>query len=900
MAGSSKYLTNNKLKLQFFITRFEKLTKLYTFFMFKSLKFNIIALFLVLSYGQLSAQQSTYIIQGKITDANTNEPIPFANVIFKGTTIGTTTDFDGKYKLTTKIIGDSLTVMVVNYKTRVKKVKKTTTQTIDYQLEQSTFELGEVVIQAGENPAFPIIRKARENRKMYNQDNIDAFEYKSYVKVDISIDKISESFRNSKTFKPYTLMFDSLKQAAGEDGKITLPFFVSEQLSNVFYLKSPERHKSIVKANKITGLVLDNFQIFESFIGRVFQDYNFNNNFQMILDRSFITPLAAGCFGYYDYYIMDTVLVDQDSCFELKIKAKRPQDLAFNGKIWITQNTFALRRLDLEVTNSANLNFVERYKIQQDLEPQTGGIWMPTKTRVLIDGQEFGDSAVGLIGKFYIANKDFVLNKPRETAFYRDNVIVEMASRTLSEDYWSTERRKMITDAVAVENSYKVIDSLRKSERITLIRRGIRTLWDGYYNFGDVQLGHWYTFFGNNKVEGFRLQATAQTTIKWNYNWILKGHVAYGFKDEKVKYMGQVEYFLDRNKWKKLGFRHTYDMMKLGVDPDFLESHVFLNWLFLFSSQFGYLERMSLTRQTRAWYETDHWHGWSSKFMITQKHFNPQIVTINPKSQDNYVFAWLDDNKVAHKDYNISEITFVTSYSTKRLWLVEDNWRIGTEALKTPLWTFKVDLGFKGILGSDFTFQKVSVNVMQKWRTGYFGQLDYSLTGQMVFGKVPYPEAIIFQGNEPVFSAEKAFNMMNFFEFVGDKSIEGIFLHHFDGLFFNRIPLLKKLKWREVAGFNFILSSYDKTNMTYNETTNPDGLLPETYIVDPVTKIEYPLTTFKTMTWDKPYMEVSYGIENIFKVFRLQIHHRLSYLDVEEGGKKVWPIMIKGSFTIRL
>jgi hypothetical protein len=142
--------------------------------------------------------------------------------------------------------------------------------------------------------------------------------------------------------------------------------------------------------------------------------------------------------------------------------------------------------------------------------------------------------------------------------------------------------------------------------------------------------------------------------------------------------------------------------------------------------------------------------------------------------------------------------------------------------------------------------------------------------------------------------------MMNFFEFVGDKSIEGIFLHHFDGLFFNRIPLLKKLKWREVAGFNFILSSYDKTNMTYNETTNPDGLLPETYIVDPVTKIEYPLTTFKTMTWDKPYMEVSYGIENIFKVFRLQIHHRLSYLDVEEGGKKVWPIMIKGSFTIRL
>lgn len=848
--------------------------------------------FLLVLASSSFSQQSSYIIQGKITDANTNEPIPFANVIFKGTTIGTTTDFDGRYKLTTRTIGDSLTVMVVNYKKKTKKVKKTPTQNLDFQLEQSTFELGEVIIEAGENPAFPIIRKARENRKLYNQDNIEAYEYKSYVKVDISIDKISENFRNSKTFKPYAAMFDSLKTAAGEDGKIVLPFFVSEQLSDVYYLRNPERNKSIVKANKITGLVLDNFQIFETFIGRVFQDYNFNNNFQMILDRSFITPLAAGCFGYYDYYIMDTVLVEQDSCFEIKVKAKRPQDLAFNGKIWITQNGYALRRLDLEVTNAANLNFVERYKIQQDLEPQEGNKWMPTKSRVLIDGQEFGDSAVGLIGKFYIANKDFVLNKPKELSFYRDPVVIEMASRTLSNDYWQAERRKMITDAVAVENSYKVLDSLRKSERLTFIRRTIRTLWDGYYDFGNVQLGHWYTLFGHNKVEGFRLQATAQTTINWNYNWILKGHVAYGFKDQKVKYMGQAEYFLDRNKWKKIGLRHTYDMERLGVDPDFLESHVFLNWLFLFSSQFGYLERMSLSRQTRIWYETDHWHGWTSKFMLMQKNYNPQIVTTNPKPQDNYVFAWYDDNNTLHTDYDVMEATFVTSYSKRRLWLVEDNWRLGTEALKTPLWTFKAVVGFKGLIGSDFTFQKLSLNVMQKWRTGYFGQMDYSITAQTVFGRVPYPEAIIFQGNEPVFAAEKAFNMMNFFEFVADKSIEGIILHHFDGLLFNRVPLLKKLKWREIAGFNFILSSYDKKNM-YRTAENPTGLLPEQYQ-------GHDVTSFRTMSWDKPYLEVSYGIENIFKVFRLQAMHRLSYLDQGADGRKVFPFMIKGSFTIRL
>lgn len=829
----------------------------------------------------LSAQQTT--IQGKITDGATNEPIPFANVYFKGTTIGSTTDFDGRYKITTPTPGDSLTVLVVNYKSRTKKIKKGSVQNLDFQLDQTTFELGEVLIHAGENPAHPIIRKARDNRKLFNMENLDAYEYRSYVKIDINIDKISDKFINSKTFKPYKHLFDSLREAAGEHGQIVLPFFMSEQISDVYYRKNPERLKSIIEANKITGLIIDNFQIFEKFIGRVFQDYNFNNNFQMILDRSFITPLANGGFGYYEYYIMDTVLIDNDSCFEIKVKSKRPQDLAFNGKIWITDSTFALRRLDLEVTDKANLNFVERYKIQQDYEPQEGGHWLPTKTRVLIDAQETGDSAVGLIGKFYISNRDFIINQPRELSFYRDPVVVQMAAKTYKDDYWNVERRKMITDVEQVENSYKVLDSLRKSERITFIRKTLRTLWDGYYDIGDVQLGHWYTLIGNNKIEGLRLQATAQTTIDWNYDWILKGHVAYGFKDQKFKYNGQVEHFLDRNKWKKIGLRHQYDMERLGIDADFLESHVFLNWLFLFSSQFGFLERMSLSRQTKAWFETDHWHGWSSKFMFTQKHFQPQ---------GDYIFAFYDDDNNLKNNYNVSEFSFVTSYSKKRIWLVEDNWRLGTEALKSPLYTFKATFGIKDLLGGDFGYQKFALNVMQKWRTGYLGQLDYSVTAQITTGNYPYIQANIFQGNEPIFSAERAYNMMNFFEFAADKSVEGIFLHHFDGLFFNRIPLLRKLKLREVAGFNFIFSSYDEKKLV-RTTDNPEGLMPETYNGQEITK-------FRTMSWDKPYMEVSYGIENLFKVVRIQAFHRLSYLDPGPDGKDVNKFAIKGSFIIRL
>ncbi|HAL65932.1 MAG: Uncharacterized protein XD81_0222, partial [Bacteroidetes bacterium 38_7] len=380
-----------------------------------SIAISLILIVLLPSIQYLQAQahyEGSTVIQGKITDANTNEPIPFANVFFKGTTIGTTSDFDGRFKLETDTPGDSITVRVISYKPKSKKVKKGINQTIDFQLEPTSFELEEVVIKAGENPAYPIIRKARENRKFYNPESLDAYEYKSYVKVDISLDQINENFKNSKTFKPYAALLDSLRRAAGEEGKLVIPFFVSEQINEVYYRKEPKRNKTIVKASRMDGLIIDNYQILESYLGKTMQEFNFYNNIQEILDRSFITPLASGSFAYYDYFIMDTVLVDNDSCYELKVKPRRPLDLAFTGKIWIDAKNYALRRLDLEITSSVNINFIDKYKVQQDYEKQSTGHYLPTKTRVLVDLQQTSDSAVGLIGKYYIANTDYVINQP--------------------------------------------------------------------------------------------------------------------------------------------------------------------------------------------------------------------------------------------------------------------------------------------------------------------------------------------------------------------------------------------------------------------------------------------------------------------------------------------------------
>lgn len=818
-------------------------------------------------------------IKGKITDSETAEPIPFANVFFPGTTVGATTDFDGNYSITTQMAGDSLKVMVVGYITKARKIKKGRNQTLNFQLQPTSFELGEVLIEAGENPAHPIIRAARKKKKFYNQERLDAYEYKSYVKVDVSIDKVSEKFKNSKAMRPFKHIFDSLDVAAGRDGKAVIPFFISENMVENYYLKNPKREKQVVHANKLTGLILDNTQIIERFLARAFQDYNFNENWVRIFDRNFISPLALSGFGYYEYYIMDTVLIDQDSCFKIKVKPKRPQDLAFYGNIWIADSTFALRRLDLEIGKSANLNFIERYKLQQDYDMVGDSAYMPIRSRILVDMEELSDNSIGLIGKFYVSNKDYVVNKPYDLDFYKKNVEIDPNARNKNEVYWDTTRHKMIKDVAQVEQSYAVIDSMRQSPQISRLRKIIRTVWDGYYTVGPVQFGHWFTLFGYNEIEGFRFQGTAQTTIDFSKKWILKGYGAYGFKDEKFKYLAEAEYFLDRDRWRKIGGHIRYDMDRLGIDRDFLESHVFLNFMFMLSNQFGYLQRMSLSHEYRLWYETDHWHGWNSKITLNHNEFNPQ---------GGYVFAWYDDKGNVHDKYKISSVTLMTSYSSKRVWLVEDNWRMGMGMFKAPVWTAKLTLGFKNVLGSDFTFQKISLNVRRKWQLGLWGRLDYIVAANKVFGKVPYPEANIPQGNEPPFASERSYNLMNFFEFVVDESVEGIFLHHFNGLLLNRIPLMKRLKLRSIAGFNFVWGQYNEKNYIRTED-NPEGLLPPEYE-------GRPLTQFKQLSWDKPYMEVSYGVENIFKIFRIQAIHRLSYLDGDDAKN----FAVKASFTISL
>ncbi len=845
----------------------------------------LLTLLIVPVFGLL-AQET--IITGKVTDANTNEPIPFATVVFQGTNKGVNTDFDGKYIIKSKNPGDSLTVQVLGFKPKTKKIQKRKTQEIDYQLTPTTFQLGEVSIDAGENPSWGILREVWKRKDTYNMSNQKALQFECYVNVDIAIDNISDKFRNNVTMRPFAAVFDSLKKHAGEDGKVNLPFLVSESISDVYVLSSPDRYKEIIKASKLSGLLIDSPELFQQFLGSSFQRYNFYENWLKIFDRNFISPIARGALGFYEIYLMDTVVIDGHSCFELKVKAKRKEDLAFNGKMWITDTTFALKRISVEIGKGANLNFIKKYMIQQDYH-NLDSCYVPEKTRVTIDLNDFSENSVGLVAKFNINNTKFVLNQPKSLSFYEHNLEVIQNSRDYDEKYWQKQRLVRANDTTAMERAYAAIDTVRDAPQIKFWRVFANTLWEGFYPIGKFDVGHWVSLYGHNKNEGSRFQLNLRTNPDFSKYWLFQGQLAYGTLDEKWKYNIQAEHFLSRKSWTKIGIRKSFDIERLGIDPVFLEEHIFTNILFSLSSQLGYLDKISLNYTNRFWFETDLGRGLNHKITFENKDFNPK---------GDFEFAYYNRDNKAVTSYKISTISYSLRYAPREIWLVKDNYRIGMSAKEGNVWTFKYTLGLKNVFGSDFEFQKLTLNLARKWKLGVLGQLNYSITGTKVIGTIPYPLGVLFQGNETVFESERSYNTMNYMEFAADQAVEGMIMHHFQGLFFNRIPLFKKLKWREVAGCNFVFSSLKKEN-DYRTIANPYGLMPKTFNDG---KQELALTPVKTMDINTPFVEVFYGVENILKLLRITAYHRLTYLqgtDVPHlfGIKGFY---IKGSFYVSL
>lgn len=799
-----------------------------------------------------------YVIKGRITDASNGDPIPFASVGLLGINVGTTTDFQGQYTLKTKILSDSAFVSYVGYKRKVKKLdKQLAVQEIDFQVEPSRSALKEVIVYSGENPVFKILRKLLANRQQNDRSRLNAYEYSSYTKMELDVDNISERFRERKVMKDIEVAIQKFEKIAGDDGKMIIPTYISESLSQFYYRESPQRKKEIIQKTNIKGVgVKDGSFVSQLVGGNLVANYNFYQNYVSFFGKDFASPIGEGFKANYKYYLGDTVNVDGRICYQIDYEPKNPMDLVFSGQAWIDTTSFALVQIDATVDKAANLNFIDKIKISQELERTESGAWLPSKTRFLIDLEELTKGSAGMLLKMYISNKDFKVNQPKHVEFYDLASEVAEDAKEPNPDFWKYARHEPLSRQDI--QAFSLIDSVQNLPVVKTYIEIAEIVFSGFKRFNDIELGPYITSFAINRQEGARFRLGFRTNANFDKNWILRGNVGFGTKDLVPKYAAEIDYLFSKKRWTMAGIRHSYDIERVGLTPELIGD----NKLFYAFTRWGAFSGAFFRRQSEAFFTTEATKGISLTSSLTMRSFDPLFwfqYRLQPE---------LGKNSPVRNYYQETFLTIEARFAKNETYIMNGNEKITLATRRIPVITLKYQRGFKGLLGGDFNYERFTLKAYQTLRLGKIGRSDYTLQAGYTPSNLPAPLLFPHLGNETFFFVRSAFSTMNYFEFVSDQFVSLQYNHNFEGLLFNRIPLIKKLKWRFIASSNLVMGSQRAANKDIMKDVN-----------NPLKSRFLDRYSFDSLEPGKPYVEAGYGIDNIFKILRIQAFHRLTYLD---------------------
>jgi hypothetical protein len=780
-------------------------------------------------------------IMGTITDAVTGEVVPFANVYFFGTTIGVTSDFEGHFSIETKTPTDSLQASYIGYKTASKKIFKNRFQEVNFQLQPANIDLPEVVILAGENPAEILLRKIIENKENNRMKEFDAYQYEAYNKIEVDANNISERFKNRKILKPFRFVFDYMDTST-VNGKTYLPIFLSESLSDYYFRKNPKSEKEVIKAAKVSGI--ENESILQ-FLGDLFQRYDFYNNYILIFQKNFISPVANFGLNTYKYYLVDSTFIGDKWCYKIMFKPRRKQELTLTGNFWVHDTSFAIKSFDIRIADDANINFIDDLVLSQEFDLVHDQYWIVTKDQGIGDFNIVDDTkkTLGFFGKKTTTYRNFVFNELKDNKFYNlpTNIIIEDKAYKKDEEFWIQHRHDSLTkDELTI---YHMIDTLKNLPAFKTWIDIFETIITGYYRFEKFEIGPYASLLSFNPIEGTRFRIGGRTTAKFNDQFRLEGYTAYGTLDTKFKYGLGFLYLPNKNPRRAFGGKYKYDIEQLGSSPNAFRED------FLFAALFrrNPATKLSMTSEYNLYYEHEWFNGLSNQLNIIHK----EVIPVGDAKIELYTE---NGDVVEETNVTISEIRLDTRIAYNEKFIIGDFERtsIGT---RYPIINIQYGYGIPGLLGGEYEYHKLKINFRQWFNIFDLGWSRYIIETGKIWGKLPYPFLDLHPGNETFFFDEYAFNLMNYGEFVSDEYISIYYTHHFDGLLLNHIPLFRKLKWREVGYVRGAIGNLSDKNEDFNK-------LPE-----------------NMHTLEKPYYEAGIGIENIFKVIRIDGVWRLSHLE---------------------
>ncbi len=644
--------------------------------------------------------------------------------------------------------------------------------------------------------------------------------------------------RNKKLLKPISFVFDNVDSTfSGE--KPSLPFFIIESLSQFYYKSNPKRKKEIVLASKITGL--ENASV-SQVLGDMYQNINVYDNNIIIFSKQIPSPISNNALFYYKFYLQDSAFEGNQYIYHLTFKPKRVQELSFTGNIWIADTTWGVKRLEMTLPKEANLNFINAANVVQEYTYLQNN-WMLQKDRLVIDFAPT-KNAIGFYGRKTTSYKKIKINETKDEKFYEfsDKIIVNEDAIKKSDEFWAENRHDSLT--IREKKVFKMIDTIQSLPIYKTWVDVLYVLIAGYKKYNNFEIGPYSNLVSYNQVEGLRLRFGGRTSELFSKWYELNGYVAYGLQDEKWKHALGFKSFLSKKPSRQIiGMNYRSDYEILGQSTNgFSQDNVLASF---FRSRA--LTNLTRVDYTQAYYEREWFQGLITRFTIVGRQFSPL-------GTNKYLYNDKDGAVAERENINNTEARFNLRFAWKEKYVGEGFTRVSIES-RYPIVQLNYSKSLQNAFKGEYDYHKLVLNVSGRLRiTPILGYTDLILESGKIWGQVAYPIMELHGGNETYLYDYMAYNMMKYYEFVSDQFVSAAVFHHFEGLFLNKVPLLRKLKWREVATMRAVWGSVNQKNK--NTLLFPSTL----------------------QALDKgPYAEASVGVENIFKVFRIDAFWRLNY-----------------------
>ena len=826
----------------------------------KNFLFTLLFLYALCAFSQTK-------VSGIVVDEG-GAPVAFANVLFKDSSEGTITNDNGRFYLESETTHATLLISFIGYEDQEISLSKKVTYEMRVVMIEGSEQLDEVVVYTGKqskknNPAIDILRKIWAKKRVNGLKKFKQYQYDKYEKIEFDLNTIDSSVIKSKIFKGLEFVFDDL-DTSRITGKTYLPIFLNETFSKVYGDNILNEEKEDILGSKNSGFSSN--QAITAFVEDLYSDYDIYNNYLKFFDKSFTSPLSTTGVDTYNYVLSDSAYVDNKWCYNIIYYPRRKNELTFKGDFWVNDSTYAIKKINLEVTKSANINWVKEIYIEQDFEVLNDSVFLLKRDYMLSDFSfRKKEESKGIYGKRTTVYDRYAFDVSRPKKFYKntsnafDPGVFERDST-----FWKNNRLESLNKDE--KGIYQLLDTLETVPKFKSYYNIVSILGSGYIEVDkwNLDIGDIYSVFGFNDAEGVRLRMGARTFFGQNDPWRLEGYLAYGFNDRKVKHGFSAKWLLDPKTRLIVSGGNRRDVEQLGLSltatNDVLGRSIASSSVLTVGSN----DRLTNINLSTLNVEVEPLKNFRIRFGGSHRTLSSALP--NAFNLD-YIDAEAPGGIASEvKQFDLSTQLIFTpgrrtiGYGVERL-NINDNF-------STILINYTH--GIEGFLESDFDYQRLQFSYSQPWQLGGFGRLFSTVEVGKTFGEVPLSLLNVIPGNQTLFSIYNTFPNLDFYEFVTDTYASVHFEHNFNGRLFSRIPGLRKLNLREIVGLRGVWGSLSDENIALSAPANIPLIAPEEQI----------------------YWEYSFGVGNIFKILRVDFNFRGNYLD----NPNARPFSVTGSF----